>query len=101
MVSFSDFGVSVNFFVDGDALLANAFEDTLLDWEHGGQPLQVIYRVNKFLQMLLDRRAHRFHVLFFSDAGVVVILVLFTSFLFVRPLSPRFCCDRQNTWTYH
>eukprot|EP00040_Diaphanoeca_grandis_P011679 m.59910 g.59910 ORF g.59910 m.59910 type:complete len:2071 (+) comp22778_c0_seq1:137-6349(+) len=65
---FSDFGVSVNFFVDGDALLANAFEDTLLDWEHGGQPLQVIYRVNKFLQMLLDRRAHRFHVLFFSDA---------------------------------
>lgn len=38
---FSDFGVSVNYFIDGDALLVHCFEDPLLDWEHGGQPAHV------------------------------------------------------------
>lgn len=65
---FSDFGVSVNFFVDGDALLMRCFEDKLLDWAHGGQPLQVFYRYLQFLNDLLFRRASRFHLLFFSNA---------------------------------
>eukprot|EP00041_Stephanoeca_diplocostata_P039464 m.1630693 g.1630693 ORF g.1630693 m.1630693 type:complete len:2102 (-) comp25399_c0_seq4:3442-9747(-) len=64
---FSDFGVSVNYFIDGDALLVQCFEDPLLDWEHGGQPAHVIYRFLKFVAQVRERHATSFRILFFSD----------------------------------
>jgi ERCC4-related helicase len=67
---FSDFGVSVNFFVDGEALLSYCLDDETLDWSHGGQPVQVAYRFLNFLENLRRRSATRFHVLFFEGAAV-------------------------------
>lgn len=41
-------------------------EDPLVDWAHGGQPLHVIYLVHRFLDLLKQRHAQSFSLLFFS-----------------------------------
>lgn len=66
---FSDFGVSSNYFIDGEALLTHCFNDSLLDNIHGGQPVHVIYRFQHFVEMLVRRRAARFHVIFSKAAA--------------------------------
>lgn len=64
---FSDFGVSVSYFIDGDALLAHCLEDPMVDSAHGGQPLHVIYLVHRFLDLLAQRHATAFTLLFFKS----------------------------------
>jgi hypothetical protein len=64
---FSDFGVSVSYFIDGDALLAHCLEDPMVDWAHGGQPLHVIYLVHRFLDLLAQRHAKAFSLFFFTS----------------------------------
>ena len=62
----SDFGRSEPFLVDGDALVLHALNDSLLDWQNGGQFLHLVFLVEKFLQNL-QSRGSKFDVFFFHD----------------------------------
>lgn len=63
---FADFGVNAPFFIDGDALLGQCFENNLVDWKYGGQPLHVIYIFLYYLDGFVQRDT-RFRVFFFES----------------------------------
>jgi len=60
-----DFGAAEMFMIDGDALIAKALVDRLLDTTCGGQMLHLVYTVEALLQGLKQRGAH-FELFFFE-----------------------------------
>ena len=60
-----DFGAAEPFMIDGDALIAKALNDNLLDTTCGGQMLHVVWTVENILQDLRQRGAH-FELFFFE-----------------------------------
>ena len=60
-----DFGAAEPFMIDGDALIAKALSDSLLDTTCGGQMLHVVWTVENILQDLRQRGAH-FELFFFE-----------------------------------
>ena len=60
-----DFGAAEMFMIDGDALIAHALVDRLLDTTCGGQMLHLVHTVEAILQGLKQRGAH-FELFFFE-----------------------------------
>jgi superfamily II RNA helicase len=60
-----DFAGQELFAIEGDSLLLQCFENTLLDYEDGFQMLHAVYLVEEYLAQL-QRRNCRFHVAFFE-----------------------------------
>jgi len=60
-----DFGAAEVFMIDGDALIARALVDRLLDTTCGGQMLHLVHTVEAILQGLKQRGAH-FELFFFE-----------------------------------
>jgi hypothetical protein len=60
-----DFAGQELFAIEGDSLLLQCFENSLLDFEDGFQMLHAVYLVEEYLAQL-QRRNCRFHVAFFE-----------------------------------
>ena len=62
----NDFVESELLLIDGDSLLSDITNSTYLDWNHGGQYLQLVYQMERFLKKI-EERGGTFKIIFFKD----------------------------------
>ena len=66
----NDFVESELLLIDGDSLLCDVLNSLYLDWSHGGQYLQFVYQMERFLKEI-EERDGTFQIVFFQSGEAI------------------------------